>query len=247
MTKKGFAWKFGLFFLCATLLSLLTAYFTGALSPHPLPLPIKDTVTASVTAQMTVILDAGHGGEDGGTSSAEGLVEKDVNLKLALLLRDLLEANGIKVVMSREEDKLLYDRTVNYQGRKKKLDFAARLKLIEETPNALLVSIHMNAFSDPRYSGLQVWYSQNNSRSVLLADLIQSQNKAMLQPENNRKTKGAGSTIYLLDKAKCPAVLVECGFLSNPAEAARFETAEYRQKVAFMLFCAVTEFLEAEY
>ena len=101
----------------------------------------------------------------------------------------------------------------------------------------------MNSFGDPKYSGLQVWYSQNHTDSSSLAELIRGKNQKMLQGDNNRKCKAATSAINLLHNAKCPAVLVECGFLSNTDEAALFETQEYRQRVAFMLFCSITEFL----
>ena len=166
-----------------------------------------------------------------------------IRAKLSKSVIDMLRANGVNVIMTREEDRLLYDRNVNYQGRKKKLDLAARLAIADGTPDAIFVSIHMNSFTDPRYSGLQVWYSPNNSDSLPLAELIRSENTTKLQPQNTRLCKEATSAINLLHKAKCPAVLVECGFLSNPDEAALFETHEYRQKVAFILFCSITEFL----
>ncbi len=193
----------------------------------------------------TVIIDAGHGGEDGGASSAAGLVEKDVNLAISKILCDMLRANGVDVIMTREDDRLLYDRNTDYHGRKKKLDLAARLAIADSTPDAIFVSIHMNSFSDPRYSGLQVWYSQNNTDSASLAEIIRRENQTELQPDNTRKCKAATSAINLLHNAKCPAVLVECGFLSNPDEAALFETYDYRQRVAFMLFCSITEFLNS--
>jgi N-acetylmuramoyl-L-alanine amidase len=132
---------------------------------------------------------------------------------------------------------------VNYQGRKKKLDLAARLAVANSTPDAIFISIHMNSFTDPRYSGLQVWYSPNNADSEPLAELIRAKNRELLQPQNSRTTKSATSAINLLHNASCPAVLVECGFLSNPDEAALFENDEYRQRVAFMLFCSIIEFL----
>ncbi len=239
--NKGFVFKFIIFFIICTLLSLSAAFFLGALPEYD-PKPTLSS-PASLEGKLTVIIDAGHGGEDGGASSAAGLTEKDVNLDIAHLLADMLEANGIDVILTREDDRLLYDRNADYQGKKKRLDFAARLKIIEDNPDAIFISIHMNSFTDPRYSGLQVWYSQNDPSSLRLADIIQKNNKEMLQEQNNRKTKSAGSSIYLLDKAKCPAVLVECGFLSNPEEAARFESNEYKQNVAFVIFCSVMDFL----
>lgn len=241
--KLGFSVKLLLFFLVSALVVGAAAYF---LSDFRFPyLKSNNTINtnADTLKYKTVVIDAGHGGEDGGASSTAGLVEKDVNLEISKLLCEMLRADGINVVMTREDDRLLYDRNVDYHGRKKKLDLAARLTVADTTPDAIFISIHMNSFTNPKYSGLQVWYSPNDPDSSILANLIQSNNKATLQPENTRKTKVATSSIYLLENASCPAVLVECGFLSNPAEAALFETDEYKQKVASMLFDSITEFL----
>lgn len=242
--KLGFSVKLLLFFLVSALVVGAAAYF---LSDFRFPyLKSNNTINtnADTLKYKTVVIDAGHGGEDGGASSAAGLVEKDVNLEISKLLCEMLRADGINVVMTREDDRLLYDRNVDYHGRKKKLDLAARLTIADTTPDAIFISIHMNSFTNPKYSGLQVWYSPNDPDSSTLAGLIQSKNKSTLQPENTRKTKVATSSIFLLENATCPAVLVECGFLSNPAEAALFETDEYKQKVASMLFDSITEFLE---
>ena len=233
--------KITLFFLLSSFCLCVLAFFLGTFR--------LSSTYHGASAEMktpkytTVIIDAGHGGEDGGTSSASGLVEKDVNLSIAKMLCEMLRANGINAVMTREDDRLLYDRNVDFQGRKKKLDHAARLNIMQKSENAIFVSIHMNSYQDPKYSGLQVWYSQNFSDSIALAEKVQSNNKALLQPDNNRKIKAATSAIFLLDKAPCPAVLVECGFLSNPPEAAKFATEEYRQKIAFTLFGSIVDFL----
>ncbi len=236
--------KITVFFLASSLILSVLAYFLGTFYiPKPSATVSADT---DIRKYTTVIIDAGHGGEDGGASSKSGLVEKHVNLSIAEALRDMLKANGINVIMTRDEDKLLYDRNVDFQGRKKKLDHAARLCIMQNAENAVFISIHMNSFTDPKYSGLQVWYSQNDTASSVLADRIQTTNKSMLQPENTRKIKAATSSIFLLNEATCPAVLVECGFLSNPEEAAEFESEEHRQKVAFMLFCSICEFLDNE-
>lgn len=190
---------------------------------------------------VTVVIDPGHGGEDGGAVGADGQLEKEVNLDVALRLYDLLSANGITAVLTRSEDVLLYDRNADHAGRKKALDLAARRKIAEETENALFVSIHMNSYPDPRYSGLQVWYSPNNPASAPVAQTIQSLARELLQPDNRREVKAAGSNIYLLHRLNVPAVLVECGFLSNPEEARRLSTEEYRQSVAFLLFLGINE------
>lgn len=241
----GFSIKLLLFFLASALFIGCAAYFLSDLR-LPFLTSSKATIgtSADVAMYKTVVIDAGHGGEDGGASSAAGLIEKDVNLEISKLLCKMLREQGVNVVMTREDDRLLYDRSVNYQGRKKKLDLAARLTIADTTPDAIFISIHMNSYTNPKYSGLQVWYSANDPSSERLATLIQSNNRATLQPDNKRKIKAATSSIFLLDNATCPAVLVECGFLSNPAEAALFETDEYKQEVAYMLFCSIAEFLE---
>ena len=192
-------------------------------------------------ARFTVVLDAGHGGEDGGAVSASGIYEKDLNLSVAMLVRDLLQANGIEVVMTRTTDTLLYDRNQDYQGHKKALDLAARRKIGEETEGAIFVSIHMNAYPLSQYSGLQVWYSKNDAQSRVIADAIQSRVQGTLQPENNRQTKAATTGIYLLHHLTCPAVLVECGFLSNAAEAERLNTPEYQKQLALLITLAIME------
>lgn len=194
--------------------------------------------TPSSAALPTVVIDAGHGGEDGGASSASGVVEKEVNLAVALSLRDLLEASGIPTVMTRTEDILLYDRAADYKGHKKSLDLAARRAIADGVENCILVSIHMNAYPDPQYSGLQVWYSPAHPSSQALAESIQTAALA-LSPKNNRKIKAAGSNIYLLHHATYPAVLVECGFLSNPTEAEKLADPAYRQAVALVIFSAL--------
>lgn len=183
----------------------------------------------------TIVLDAGHGGEDGGASSSEGLLEKDLNLDLALAMREILLANGINVILTRETDTLLYDRNVDFQGRKKMLDMAARLKITNDTPDAIFVSLHMNTYPHPSCQGVQVWYSENNDSSFEIAKTIHSTTQTLLQPENDRPVKRSGSSIYLLHKLQCPAVLVECGFLSSPEEAALLADESYRQQLALTL------------
>ncbi|MBQ8311143.1 MAG: N-acetylmuramoyl-L-alanine amidase [Clostridia bacterium] len=195
----------------------------------------------AVSPIRCVVLDAGHGGEDGGAVSASGLVEKDINLQLTLLLRDLLVANGVEVIMTRDTDTLLYDRTVDYHGRKKALDLAARKKIAEETPNSVFVSIHMNTYPLPTCRGLQVWYSPNNKSSFEIAQQIQSTARSLLQPENDRQVKAAGSSIYLLHHLQTPAVLIECGFLSTPEEAERLADTEYQRMLAFTVFLALMQ------
>lgn len=192
----------------------------------------------------TVVLDAGHGGEDGGASSASGIFEKDLNLDIVMKIGDYLERCGISVVYTRTEDILLYDRNENYEGRKKILDLAARLKMARECENAVFVSIHMNAFPQKQYSGLQVYYSPHHPLSQILASTVQENAKTYLDHTNKRKIKKANSSIYLLDRLEKPAVLIECGFLSNEDEAQKLSGQEYRKQLALVIGKSIMECLE---
>jgi N-acetylmuramoyl-L-alanine amidase len=226
--------------LCAWLLG--GAFATPREQTAPTAAEGDDGHGTPISPIRTVVIDAGHGGEDGGTQSAAGLFEKDANLAVAMALRELLEANGIPTVMTRTEDKLLYDRGVDFKGRKKVLDLAARRLIAEETEDCLFVSIHMNAFPQPQYHGTQVWYGTGDPLSQEVAQSVQTL-CASWQTDNHRKIKAAGSNIYLLDKLECPAVLVECGFLSNPDEAARLADEAYRHDVAFSIFAAIAPYI----
>ncbi|MBQ7319323.1 MAG: N-acetylmuramoyl-L-alanine amidase [Clostridia bacterium] len=209
----------------------------------------KDTYTPSTPNAPVIVIDAGHGGEDGGTSGHIGsreILEKHLNLDIAEQLATLLTEQGYTVVMTRTEDRLLYDRSADFQGRKKVLDMAARLAVAAaagEKQSAIFISIHMNSFTQSEYSGLQVYYSSNDAASATLAQAIQDSARKALAPENDRKIKAAGDSIYLLDRITFPAVLVECGFLSNPQECALLDTEEYRTRVAYAIFCGLRSFL----
>ena len=241
MKKPQFAYRFLVFLLFLSILfALLFAVAEGTRSKSELNTMNKGTTSPS----KTVILDAGHGGEDGGASSADGLLEKDLNLALALTMRDILVANGINVILTRETDTLLYDRNVDFQGRKKMLDMAARLKIAENATDPVFVSIHMNTYPHPSCQGVQVWYSENNEASLELAKTIQSTTKELLQNENDRPVKRSGSSIYLLHHLQCPAVLVECGFLSSPEEAALLASESYRQQLALTLCMVILRGIE---
>ena len=197
-------------------------------------------------AYPTVIIDAGHGGEDGGAIGKNGVYEKDLNLIIANELQDMLRASGIEVVMTREDDTMLYDRNVDFKGRKKLLDLAARLKTSESYENAVFISIHMNSFPQEKYNGIQVYYSVNDTRSKYLAEKIQSTVCNTIQKKNSRSVKAAGSNIYLLDRIKSPAVLIECGFISNYEECELLCTEEYRQKLTFSIFCGIMSYISED-
>lgn len=192
-----------------------------------------------------VVIDAGHGGEDGGTVSADGVLEKDLNLELSKILYDLFSANGTDAQMTRTEDKMLYDNYPDeYQkGRKKMLDLRARVEAAEKTEGAILLSIHMNSYPDASCRGAQVYFSPNNDESRNIAGKIQTYIAANLQKDNGRKIKSADDDIYLLYRTKCPAVLVECGFLSNPEETKLLSDEAYRKKLACAIFASIADYL----
>ena len=190
-----------------------------------------------------IIIDAGHGGEDGGAVAVNGALEKDLNLFVALTLEQMLTGLGCDVIMTRSSDVLLYDRNSDFEGHKKQQDLASRLSIAKNTPDAIFVSIHMNSFVQAEYSGLQVYYSQNDPSSIELAELVQSKVRTELQPYNNRKIKAADKGIFLLDRAPGCAVLIECGFLSNAADAERLCSEDFRRSLCFAISGAIVEFV----
>ena len=203
---------------------------------------LKATTAAKTQKSPIIVIDAGHGGEDGGTSCG-AVVEKDLNLSIALDLADMLRGAGFDVVLTREDDRLLYDPTSDYKGRKKQLDLAERLRIGESFDDAIFVSIHMNSFPDSKYRGLQVYFSPNDTTSQELAQSIQSSVCKALQSDNKRTTKAATSRIFILNEISKPAVLVECAFLSNPEECQLIATEDYRKKLTFCIFSGVCSFI----
>jgi N-acetylmuramoyl-L-alanine amidase len=200
--------------------------------------------TASECKRPTIVLDAGHGGEDGGACTYGGLSEKELNLLIATDLYELLSASGINVIMTRQDDRLLYDPSKDYTGHKKSMDLAERLRIACSTPDAILISIHMNAFPEAKYKGLQVYHSTATDSSRLLATVIQGNTSKFIDPENTRKVKAAGKNIYLLDRFQGTGVLIECGFLSNPEERALLNDKDYRARLAFSLFCSILQYID---
>lgn len=195
----------------------------------------------------TIVLDPGHGGEDGGTSGNSAVLEKDINLAVALKVQGLLEASGYHVVMTRTEDISIGDETLDTVRGRKVSDLHNRMKIIEEQGDCVFLSIHQNYFEQSQYDGAQMFYSTKNPASKELAESIKSRVVTLLQPENKRETKPATSSIYLLWNVKVPAVLVECGFLSNPAEAAKLKDPSYQQQMAFAVFCGMMDYLHSGY
>lgn len=199
------------------------------------------TAAMDVSRPVTVVIDAGHGGEDGGAVSVSGVQECQINLSVALRLEQLLALCGVKPAMIRTIDTAVYTEGDTITE-KKVSDLKHRVQLVNETTNALLISIHQNHFSEPKYTGAQVFYAPFNG-SEALALLTQQSLRSTLDPGNRRQPKPANS-VYLMQQVSCPAILVECGFLSNPQEAALLQTETYQTKLVCALTCALTQYLE---
>ena len=192
----------------------------------------------------TVILDAGHGGTDGGATGINGTSEKDLNLAVVFLLADLLENQGVEVILTRSDDALPITEEQDRSGHRKRWDVTNRIGFTKLYPDALLVSIHMNWFPVEKYSGLQVWYAKTEG-SDRLAAAIRRRVVAELQPENKRETKPADGSIRLLDRACCTAVLVECGFLSNRKECEKLCSTDYQRELSFSIFCGIMDYVKS--
>ncbi len=191
--------------------------------------------------RSTIIIDAGHGGVDGGATSCTGILESNMNLEIALRLDDLMHLLGIKTVMIRNTDCSVYTQGETIAA-KKVSDLKERVRIVNETENAVLVSIHQNYFSDSRYSGAQVFYAPTND-SNLFAQQLQNTLITALNPGSNRKSKHADG-IYLMQHISCPGVLIECGFLSNPEEEAQLRDAAYQKKLCAVIASVCSSFLE---
>ena len=200
-------------------------------------------VSSNNNISQTVIIDAGHGGPDGGTSADDGTLEKHINLEIAHKLNDVLQSMGIKTVMVRTEDVSIHDESASTIRQKKISDLKNRLSIVNNTENSVFVSIHQNHFSSPKYSGTQVFYSKNNPCSKDLAESIRQSVISYLQKDNTREIKKSGSEIYLLNNAQAPAVMVECGFLSNYTDTQNLKNEDYQQKIAFIIAIGILDYL----
>ena len=187
-----------------------------------------------------IVIDPGHGGEDGGAVSCTGRMESEYNLAISRRLDDLLHLLGYRTRMTRTSDVSIYT-TGSTLAQKKVSDLKERVRIVNETGNALLVSIHQNQFSDSRYSGAQVFYAKT-AGSKDLGQKLQAELVAALNPGSNRKSKPV-SGVYLLENIPCAGVLVECGFLSNPQEEAMLRNTDYQKKLCCVLAATLHQYL----
>lgn len=211
-----------------SLVLLLSLLFLPLSSLHTALIP-----TASEREARLLILDAGHGGEDSGTVSADGICEKDLNLAYVRTLGEYLTAAGYAIIYTREQDVLLYDPLIDPPGRHKQADLRNRQAVADEYPEAVFISLHMNAYPDRRQRGTQVYYGVQCRDSRTLGLAVQERVVTALQPWSRRTAK-TGEGIYLTEHISQPVILIECGFLSTPAECELLCQTEYRER-----FCRV--------
>ena len=215
--------------LCLVLLSGL--FVTGEKSAN---------VSAKATQRYTVIIDAGHGGFDGGAVAPDGTLEKDLNLSVALKLDSVLKIMGYDTVLVRDTDVSTADDKGTERSQKVS-DIKARLRLTEKYKDALFVSIHMNKYTSPQPHGAQVFYSQVDG-SKELAEGIQRSITAGVQTDNKRVVKKTTKDIYLLYHAVIPSVIAECGFISNPDDLLKLKSDEYQLKMAAAIAAGINDY-----
>lgn len=194
-------------------------------------------------SDYVLVLDAGHGGEDGGAVSQAGDKESDINLAVVLRMDQLMGFCGVPVTLTRDSDRSIHDPSANTLREKKVSDLRNRVAMIEEIEGALLVSIHQNSYPDPRYSGAQVFYGGAEG-SQLWGEYVQEVLRESLDVSNERAAKKIPDTVYLMNHITCPAILVECGFMSNGEEVSLLLTSAYQKKMAAVLSGACLQYLD---
>ncbi|MFZ5966753.1 MAG: N-acetylmuramoyl-L-alanine amidase CwlD [Bacillota bacterium] len=196
------------------------------------------------TMNKVIVIDAGHGGIDGGAVGRNGVLESHINLEIALKLRRLLEESGAMVILSRDEDMGLYSDQGTIRNKKNE-DLRNRKTLIEESHADIFVSIHLNSFPQAQYYGAQTFYPRNCEKSKKLAEHIQEELIRVLNNGNTRESK-VKSDVYLMKNTTIPTVLVECGFLSNANEEKMLQDSTYQEKVAWSIYIGIIRYFQGE-
>lgn len=191
-------------------------------------------------AMPRIVIDAGHGGVDGGAVSGD-VLEKDINLSVSKYMQDLLKMFGYETEMTRTTDTFLKNEGDSIKA-KKLHDMQERLKRYNANKNNVVISIHQNKFSDVKSKGTQIFYSPNHPHSKILADCIKHSVKSLLQPDNERESKVAGNNIYLLKNTVNPAVIVECGFISNNEDRKMLLTPDYQKQMALAITTGLLDY-----
>lgn len=229
--KKSKRW---LVFYCATIVAVLVASELGSRTVTA----IADS--APIPREHCIIIDPGHGGEDGGATSCTGIVESVYNLDISLRLNDLFHLLGYETKIIRTTDISVYTKGETI-AQKKVSDLKERVRIANETENTLLLSIHQNNYPDSRYSGVQVFYAPTEG-SEALAKQLQSSLMANLHPKTSRDARKSNG-VYLMEHIRCPGVLIECGFLSNPEEEAKLRDSTYQKKMCCVIAATVSQYL----
>ncbi len=200
---------------------------------------ISISAGADVHDERVIVIDPGHGGVDPGVLGVNDTVEKDINLKISMILKEKLEEKGYTIILTRQDDKGLYSEG---DKNKKMADMRKRCGIIKDSNAILCVSIHQNSFSDQKVSGAQVFDYKHSSGGKRLAGLMQASIKENVDPENSRVIK-ENNTYYMLLHTPCPTVIVECGFITNYEEATLLTTEDYQEKIADAIARAVDEYV----
>ncbi|MCD8367670.1 MAG: N-acetylmuramoyl-L-alanine amidase [Clostridiales bacterium] len=208
-------------------------------------LTAEQAAVSGRTGAQILVLDAGHGGEDGGAVSVSGVAESGINLAIVLKIDALAGLYGVPVVLTRTEDVSLADDAAATLKERKRSDLYNRVALANETPNACLLSIHQNNYTSSEVSGAQVFY-RNTEEGKTWAVLTQSALREAIDPENDRVATQIPDSVYLLNHVTCPAILVECGFLSNPEEDQLLQSNAYQSSLAATVFSAYLQYFIGE-
>ena len=192
-----------------------------------------------------IVLDAGHGLPDGGAIGMTGTVESVVNLEITKMTKEILEKKGYKIIMTREDENSIYAEGKSI-AEKKKSDMKKRLEIINSSGADMFISIHLNKFPSPKYCGAQVIYSGNFKESESLAKYIQRELHKIPENSSKREHLKAPDGIFLLKKATIPAVIVECGFLSNFEEEELLNTEKYQKKLAEAIAKGIENYYERD-
>ena len=202
-----------------------------------------EEVSAIILENKTIILDAGHGFPDEGAVAKDGTSEEKINLEIVLKLQELLKLSGVDVILTRVDENGIYDTEEESIRNKKVSDMKNRVN-IGNTSNAdIFVSIHLNKFENEKYKGYQTFYNKKNEKSERLAKLIQENLKQTMKDKNKRESLSIKNK-YLMDNLKIPAVIIECGFLSNKEDLENLKQEEYQKKIAWGIYLGIMEFFE---
>lgn len=234
MEKKSARMLAVMLSVCAVYLIIYAAFFSQP----------DAVVSGQGSAVPCVVIDPGHGGEDGGATGILGSHEAELNLEISLQLRDLLSMCGVQTSIIREQDTAVYSEGCGTIAEKKVSDLKNRVKMVNEIPNAVLISIHQNFFEQSKYDGAQVFYASTDTSDQWAAQTQQILRECL--DKGNRRECKPSASVYLMEHVKCPAILVECGFLSNPAEEKKLCDAGYQKKIACALCISVNRYLAQE-